>query len=104
MTAPSNPVCQIGIRKSSVSCSVEANNNVEATLIEYLDIDGRVVSSSRIRNESSNLKQKKEQIGLAVSVRFSALTGDTGEWIRRGDSVTVKIQNRFALKLTTTAQ
>jgi hypothetical protein len=77
---------------------ISPNHAVDSTLIEYLDFNGEVLSSTRLRNVTEN-NQQLDKLNINFSyaasfIRVSAITGKPNEWMRRGDSVTVKVRSR----------
>jgi hypothetical protein len=99
LVAPINPKCKIGSIQGSVSCAISPNHVVDSTLVEFLDFNGDLLYSQRL----SNVSETNQQIPVvsadftfaASSVRISAITGKPNEWMRRGESVTVKVRNPF---------
>ncbi len=102
LSAPTADNCHTTIKREVV-CSINPNTDVESTLIEYLDFDGVVVRSTRVSNDSQKIDHLQANPMSAAFVRVSALTGRTNEWMRRGNSVTVRIQPRTTSLLTHTA-
>lgn len=102
--APTEINCQVKKIRSTISCSFSPNRAVESTLIEYLDSDGVVLASDRITNRSGLVKHSQAEVGSAAFVRMSALTGRTNEWMRRGDSVTLRVSKRIEKAQAYTAQ
>ena len=98
LTAPTNTKCKIDRNIGSTSCSVSPNQEVDETLIEYLDFNGDVISSKRLRNRSEQNQQIQNvtsEFSYAASfVRVSGITGKPNEWMRRGESVTVKVRSQ----------
>jgi hypothetical protein len=96
LDSPTEISCHTKMTRSTISCSLKPNREVESTLVEYLDFDGVVLASSRITNKSRLVEYSQAEIASAVFVRMSAITGRTNEWIRRGNSVTSRISTRIA--------
>jgi len=98
LTAPTNTKCKIDRNIGSTSCSVSPNQEVDETLIEFLDFNGDVISSKRLRNRSEQNQQIQNvtsEFSYAASfVRVSGITGKPNEWMRRGESVTVKVRSQ----------
>jgi hypothetical protein len=97
LTAPTNTKCKIERSGYSTSCSVSPNQEVDETLIEYLDINGDVLAAKRVSNRSEQ-NQQIESLTSGFSyaawfVRVSGITGKPNEWMRRGESVTVKVRS-----------
>ena len=100
LNAPTNLTCFITTMQGNVDCSTNPNQAVESTLVEYLDFNGDVLSSTRL----SNVSQQNQQLQTlttrfrfaAAYVRVSAITGRPNEWVRRGNSATVKVKSRIA--------
>jgi hypothetical protein len=78
----------------NVTCEINPNQSSDGTLIEFLDGDGQVVFSKDTKRWVSQ-KFKFSKLKSAHSVRLTSTAGDVGYWYRRGDSVTVPINNRF---------
>lgn len=97
LDAPSKTNCKISSSRGSVLCSLTPNLVVDSTLVEYLDFNGDLLSSIRLKNVS----ERNEQIPTLEStfsygasfVRVSAIVGQPHEWMRRGSSTTVKVRN-----------
>lgn len=104
LDAPTDINCHVKIIRSTILCSLSPNRIVESTLIEYLDSDGVVLTSTRITNNSGWVQHTQTDIGSAAFVRMSALTGRTNEWIRRGDPITLRVSKRIAKAQAYTAQ
>ena len=102
LLAPLASSCHTTIKREVV-CSINPNTQVESTLIEYLDFDGVVVRSTRIDSNSHKIDHLQANQMSAAFVRVSALTGRTNEWMRRGNSVTVRIQPRTTSLVTHSA-
>jgi hypothetical protein len=102
LLAPLASSCHTTIKREVV-CSINPNTQVESTLIEYLDFDGVVVRSTRVSNDSQKIDHLQANQMSAAFVRVSALTGRTNEWMRRGNSVTVRIQPRTTSLVTHSA-
>jgi hypothetical protein len=102
LSAPTSSSCHTTL-SSQVRCSLAPNREVESTLMEYLDFDGVVVRSTRIDNNSQKIEHLQSNPLSAAFVRVSALTGRPNEWMRRGNSVTVRIQIRPTKLLTHSA-
>jgi subtilisin family serine protease len=102
LSAPTVSSCHT-TTKREVVCSINPNTQVESTLIEYLDFDGVVVRSTRISNDSQKIDHLQANPMSAAFVRVSALTGRTNEWMRRGNSLTVRIQPRTTSLVTHSA-
>jgi hypothetical protein len=100
LVSPSAADCQLGMRSSTISCTIKSNSQVESTLIEYLDSDGEVLESSELSNNSSgNLKVVGNISSAAVSIRVSGVAGRINEWMRRGDPLTTQISKRTTKSL-----
>ena len=98
LQAPTDSKCQIKSSQVTVECLISPNHEVDSTLIEYLDVNGDVLSTTRLRNVTET-NQRLEKLSsnfsfVASYVRVSAITGKPNEWMRRGDSITVKVRNR----------
>jgi hypothetical protein len=102
LPAPTASSCHITMN-SEVACSLNPNREVESTLLEYLDFDGVVVRSTRIDSNSPKVEHLQSNPMSAAFVRVSALTGRTNEWMRRGNSVTLRIQPRTTSLITHSA-
>lgn len=100
LEAPTKTKCHVKYDAYEVSCSIEPNRMVESTLVEYLGLDGALMFSRRIDHGSVALEHSQSNAASAYSVRVSAITGKPNEWMRRGDSKTVRIQPRGARGLT----
>jgi subtilisin family serine protease len=98
LAAPTNTKCKIERNLGSTSCSVSPNHEVDETLVEYLDFNGDVISSKRVSNRSGQNQQIQNvasEFSYAASfVRVSGITGKPNEWMRRGESVTVKVRSQ----------
>jgi hypothetical protein len=103
LAAPTEIGCQVKIIKSIISCSMRTNNIVESTFIEYLDFDGVVLASSRISNRNRLVQYNESGIASAAFVRMSSVTGKSNEWMRRGNSVTIRIASRTTKAAAATA-
>jgi subtilisin family serine protease len=103
LAAPTEIGCQVKIIKSIISCSMRTNNIVESTFIEYLDFDGVVLASSRISNSNRLVQYNESEIASAAFVRMSSVTGKSNEWMRRGNSVTIRIASRTTKAAAATA-
>ena len=103
LAAPTDIGCQVKNRKGIISCSMRTNNIVESTFIEYLDFDGVVLASSRISNRNRLVQYNESEIASAAFVRMSSVTGKSNEWMRRGNSVTIRIASRTAKAAAATA-
>jgi hypothetical protein len=103
LAAPTEIGCQVKIIKSIISCSMRTNNIVESTFIEYLDFDGVVLASSRISNRNRLVQYNESEIASAAFVRMSSVTGKSNEWMRRGNSVTIRIASRTTKAAAATA-
>lgn len=98
LEAPKESRCEVRSSQANVECLITPNHEVDSTLIEYLDINGDVLSTTRLKNVNE-MNQQLEKISsrfsfVAFYVRVSAITGKPNEWMRRGDSATVKVRNR----------
>jgi subtilisin family serine protease len=103
LASPTNVNCyQVAVRNSTI-CELDPNREVESTLLEYVDFDGVVISSTRVFNNSQQAEHIQPEISSAAFVRVSALTGRENEWMRRGKPTTVRIQSRTAIGLAYTA-
>jgi hypothetical protein len=100
LEAPKDSRCRIQSSLGNVQCLITPNHAVDSTLVEFLDFNGDVLSSTRLKNSSENNQQLEKLISnfsyAASYVRVSAITGKPNEWMRRGDSATVKVRNRIA--------
>jgi subtilisin len=98
LEAPKDSRCKIQSTQGKTECIISPNHAVDSTLIEYLDFNGEVLSSTRLRNVTENNQQLDKlntNFSYAASfIRVSAITGKPNEWMRRGDSVTVKVRSR----------
>jgi hypothetical protein len=98
LTAPTNTKCKIDRNIGSTSCSVSPNQEVDETLIEFLDFNGDVISSKRVSNRAEQNQQLQTVTSSflfsASFVRVSGITGKPTEWMRRGESVTVKVRSQ----------
>ena len=86
--------CQYGIRQKSVECSVRPNHQVESTLIEYLDSEFHVLTTSSPQNSQHTIRTTKLSVPGASYVRLSSTTGVAPYWYRRGEGRLIKIANR----------
>jgi len=86
--------CQYGLRRKSVDCSVNPNHQVEATLVEYLDSDLKVISTTTSQNSENVIRSTKLYVSGASYVRLSSTTGVAPYWYRRGEGRLIKIVNR----------
>jgi hypothetical protein len=86
--------CQYGVRRKSVDCSVNPNHQVEATLVEYLDSDLKVISTTTSQNSENVIRSTKLYVSGASYVRLSSTTGVAPYWYRRGEGRLIKIVNR----------
>ena len=80
--------------QNSYTCSVNPHYESNGTLIEFLDIDGRVVASRDTKRWTSQ-RFNFTKVKGAHSVRFTSTMGDIPNWYRRGDSVTIPITKRY---------
>lgn len=100
LEAPKDSRCKIQSSLGNVECLITPNHAVDSTLVEFLDFNGDVLSSTRLKNVSETNQQLEKLISnfsyAASHVRVSAITGKPNEWMRRGDSATVKVRNRIA--------
>jgi subtilisin family serine protease len=98
LEAPKDSRCIIQSTQGKTECIISPNHAVDSTLIEYLDFNGEVLSSTRLRNVTGNNQQLDKlttNFSYAASfIRVSAITGKPNEWMRRGESVTVKVRSR----------
>lgn len=98
LEAPKEGRCEVRSSQANVECLITPNHEVDSTLIEYLDINGDVLSTARLKNVSDTNQQLEKLTSnfsfVASFVRLSAITGKPNEWMRRGDSATVKVRNR----------
>ena len=92
--------CQYGVRRKSVDCSVNPNHQVESTLIEYLDSDLNVISTSTSQNSENVIRTTKSYVSGASYVRLSSTTGVAPYWYRRGEGRLIKIVNRAFATVT----
>jgi hypothetical protein len=86
--------CYATTSAMNVTCEINPNQSSDGTLIEFLDGDGHVVFSKDTKRWVSQ-KFKFGKLKGAHSVRLSSTSGDIPNWYRRGDSVTIPIDNRF---------
>ena len=93
LLAPSGS-CYATTSAMNVTCEISPNQSSDGTLIEFLDGDGQVVFSKDTKRWVSQ-KFKFGKLKSAHSVRLTSTAGDVGYWYRRGDSVTISINNRF---------
>jgi subtilisin family serine protease len=93
LLAPSGS-CYATTSAMNVTCEINPNQSSDGTLIEFLDGDGQVVFSKDTKRWVSQ-KFKFGKLKSAHSVRLTSTAGDVGYWYRRGDSVTISINNRF---------
>lgn len=100
LEAPKDTRCKIQSTQGQVDCVLAPNHAVDSTLIEFLDFNGDVLSSTRLKNVTETNQQLAKltaNFSFAASfVRVSAITGKPNEWMRRGDSSTVKVRSRVA--------
>ena len=100
LEAPSKTNCKISRSSGSVACLVTPNHVVDSTLVEYLDFNGDLIASTRLKNVSDNNSQipilESTFSYAAAFVRVSAITGQPHEWMRRGSSTTVKVRNSLS--------
>ena len=99
LEAPKDTRCKIQSIQGQVDCVISPNHAVDSTLVEFLDFNGDVLSTTRLKNVTENNQQLAKltnNFSFAASfVRVSAITGKPNEWMRRGDSVTVKVRSRI---------
>jgi hypothetical protein len=100
LEAPKDTRCKIQSNQGQVDCLISPNHAVDSTLIEFLDVNGDLLSSTRLKNVTETNQQLANltaNFSYAASfVRVSAITGKPNEWMRRGDSATVKVRSRVA--------
>ena len=98
LEAPKDTRCKIQSIQGQVDCVISPNHAVDSTLVEFLDFNGDVLSTTRLKNvteSNQQLAKLTNNFSFAASfVRVSAITGKPNEWMRRGDSVTVKVRSR----------
>ena len=93
LPAPSGR-CYATTSAMNVTCEINPNQSSDGTLIEFLDGDGHVVFSKDTKRWVSQ-KFSFSKLKSARSVRLSSTSGDIPYWYRRGDSVTIPIDNRL---------
>lgn len=100
LEAPKYSRCKILSSQGKTECLISPNHAVDSTLVEFLDFNGDVLSSTRLKNVSDTYQQLEKLAAnfsyAAYFVRVSAITGKPNEWMRRGDSATVKVRSRVA--------
>jgi subtilisin family serine protease len=100
LEAPKDTRCKIRSSRGQVECVISPNHAVDSTLIEFLDVNGDLLSSTRLKNvteTNQQLARLTANFSYAASfVRVSAITGKPNEWMRRGDSATVTLRSRVA--------
>ena len=100
LEAPKDSRCKIQSIQGQVDCVISPNHAVDSTLVEFLDFNGDVLSTTRLKNVTETNQQLAKlttNFYFAASyVRVSAITGKPNEWMRRGDSAIVKVRSRVA--------
>jgi hypothetical protein len=96
LVAP-NGTCYRTTSASNAICDIKPNLSGEGTLIEFLDEDGRVISSRDTKRWTSQ-RFTFGKIKSAYSVRLTSTGGDVHNWYRHGDSVEVPLVNRNTLR------
>ncbi len=94
LTAPKGN-CFRTASASNVTCDIQPNQIGDGTLIEFLDGDGQVISSSDTKRWVSQ-RFTFGKIKGAQSVRLTSTGGELHYWYRRGDSVTIPLINRYS--------
>jgi hypothetical protein len=97
LAAPEYSDCSISNQKSSVGCTIKPNQEADSTLVEYLDMNGDVLFTQRVKNRTeSNTPLEIVQSTFKYashSIRVSAITGLPHQWMRRGSPKSVKVRN-----------
>jgi len=97
LAAPEYSDCRISNQQFSVGCTTKPNQEADSTLIEYLDMNGDLLYTQRVKNRTeSNTPLTNVQSTFKYashSIRVSAITGLPHQWMRRGSSKIVKVRN-----------
>lgn len=97
LAAPEYSDCSISNQKSSVGCTIKPNQEADSTLVEYLDMNGDVLFTQRVKNRTETntpLENVQSTFKYAShSIRVSAITGLPYQWMRRGSPKSVKVRN-----------